>query len=281
MGYGTCYENTYDEFYICISTNSNPTIDDSHHSVQGSTFSGEDTLRNLVPNTVYHVRTYAKNESGSVYSPELSFTTWEGTIADIEGNIYPIKTIGSQVWMIKNLKTSKFNDGSVITNIADNLVWSSTETSAICTYIYSNHERLYNYYAVADNRNLCPSGWHVPDDNEWKILEVFEGMALVQTDATGFRGTDEGGKLKTPAPFYYWASPSVGATNSSGFSAIGSGFRYDNGIFTNTTISANYWTSTPYDPGSAWSRSLSYNSDQISRLSINKKYGFSIRCVKN
>lgn len=274
-------DNTYDEIDICINTNPNPTIEGNHYLVQRISIGSNDTIKNLVPNTTYYVRVYAKNESGFAYSPEISFTTWEGTITDVIGNVYPIKTIGSQVWMIKNLKTSKFSDGNIIPNIQDNLIWSSIESSASCTYTYSNHEQLYNYYAVADNRNLCPSGWHVPTDNEWKIMEIYLGMNQDNADATGYRGSDEGGKLKLSIPNYIWKVPNTGATNSSGFSAPGGGFRYENGIFTNTTMTAHYWTSSVFDSNSAWSRSLSYDNAQVGRLNINKKYGFSVRCVKD
>ena len=269
-----------DEVDICISTNPDPTIEGTHFLIQEDQLGKNDTIKNLTPNTTYYVRGYVKNESGFAYSPEISFTTWEDTLTDIAGNIYPVKTIGSKVWMTKNLATSKFNDGTIIPNIQDNLEWSSTSGSAYCSY--TNYGKLYNYYAVADNRKLCPSGWHVPTDSEWKSLEMYLGMTQNQADATGFRGTDEGGKMKySILDIDVWKVPNSGATNSSGFSAQGGGYRYDNGILTNSSMSANFWTSSEFDATSAWSRSLSYNNAQISRLSISKKYGFSVRCVKD
>lgn len=269
-----------DEVNICISNNPNPTIEGSHFLIPIDQHENKYTFKDLTPNTTYYIRGYVKNESGFAYSPEISFTSWEGELTDIDGTIYPIKTIGSKVWMTKNLTTSKFNDGTIVPNIQDNLEWISTTTSASCTY--TPFGKLYNFYAVVDNRNLCPSGWHVPTDTEWKAMEISLGMIQAQADATGFRGTDEGGKLKNSIlDIDVWKVPNTGATNSSGFSAPGGGFRYDNGIMTNSTMTANYWTNSEFDATSAWSRSLSYNNSQISRLSINKKYGFSVRCVKD
>lgn len=269
-----------DELDVCISSNPNPTIEGTHFPVQLNEDNKNDTLNNLAPNTTYYIRGYVKNESGFAYSPEISITTWEGSLSDIVGNIYPTKTIGSKVWMTKDLTTVKFNDGTIVPNIQDNLEWSSTTTSASCTY--TSFGKLYNYFAVIDTRNLCPTGWHVPTDSEWSAMEISLGMSPDQATTTGYRGTEEGGKLKfSILDIGVWKVPNTGATNSSGFSAQGGGFRYDNGILTNSTISANYWTSSEFDVTSAWSRSLSYNSAQISRLSINKKYGFSVRCVKD
>lgn len=269
-----------DKVAFCFSTSPSPTIEENHVFFTPNWDTFKDTIKNLLPNTTYYVRGYVKNESGDAYSPEIILTTWEGTISDISGNVYPYKTIGSQVWMAENLKTSKLNDGTIIPNIPDNLAWSSTTTNASCTY--TNYGNLYNYYAVVDNRNLCPTGWHVPSDNEWKILEIQLNMTQTQADGTGFRGTDEGGKLKMSIlDINIWKIPNTGATNSSGFSAQGGGYRYDNGILTNATVSGNFWTSSEFDANAAWSRFLSYNNAQIGRFSINKKYGFSVRCVKD
>jgi len=271
---------TVDEVDICIGTSPGPEISGTHYTIPVDKLSDGLKISNLIPNTTYCLRGYVLNESGFAYSPEISFTTWEGSVADIEGNIYQIKTIGNTVWMIQNLKVTKYNDGSVIPVVQDNLEWGSTGTGANCSY--TNFGRLYNFYAVADSRKICPGGWHVPTDTEWKSLEMHLGMSAEQADATGFRGTDEGGKLKISGnDIDIWKYPNTGATNSSGFSAQGGGYRYDNGIFTNSTMSANFWTGSESDAGTAWSRSLSYSNAQISRLNLGKKYGFSLRCARD
>lgn len=271
-----------DEIGICYNTISNPTFEGNHVIVSSTSGSfAFIEIDNLTPNTTYYVKGYVKNESGVSYSQESSFTTWEGEITDVDGNVYQIKTIGSQIWTINNLETTKFNDGSEINLIQEDLIWGSTSTSAYCAY--TNYGLLYNYYAVADARNLCPYGWHIPVDEDWKSLERFLGMTQDQVEASGLRGTDEGGKLKyvNKSTYEGWNFPNVGANNSSGFSAFGAGYRNNGGIFTNENTSADFWTKTEYDTTSAWSRSLNLNNAQIARLNIKKGYGFSVRCVKD
>lgn len=266
-----------DEIGICYSTIPNPTSEGSHVLTVSTTLV---TIDNLIPNTTYYVRGYVKNESGISYSTEKYFTTLElieGTVTDIEGNSYEYKTIGTQVWMRNDLNTSKYNDGTTIPNVQDNIEWSLTNTNAYCTY--TSVGKLYNFYVITDSRKLCPAGWHVPSDSDWKTLEIYLGMSQDQADATGLRGTDEGGKLK--ATTSVWDSPNTGATNSAGFSATGSGYREDSGTFTNTGTSAYYWSNSEYDAVSAWSRSLLNTSAQIGRRNIKKGNGFSVRCIKD
>jgi uncharacterized protein (TIGR02145 family) len=265
------------ELDLCFGTNPAPTIDGDHISILNTS---SYKINYLLPNTTYYVRGYVKNLGGTTYSSEISFTTWEGEIADKSGNNYQIKTIGNHIWTIQNLETTKFDDGSDIPLIQDDLLWGSTTTSAYCKYI--GFGKLYNYFAVVDSRNLCPAGWHVSTDTDWKSLEMSLGMNQDQADATGARGTTEGGKLKFVSSIYKaWNGANVGATNSSGFSAFGAGYRSNAGIFTNEYISANFWTSSEYDATSAWSRSLNINDPMIVRLNIMKGYGFSVRCVKD
>jgi uncharacterized protein (TIGR02145 family) len=269
-----------DERGLCYNTVPNPSYEGSHFIVDGGSLMSA-TISNLTPNTMYYVRGYLKNESAIAYSAERSFVTNEGEISDIDGNIYQIKTIGSQVWMIENLKVSKFNEGSNIPLVQENLEWNSTTTSAHCIYDNNKYGKLYNYYACVDNRALCPSGWHVPTDDEWKILEIQSGMSQSQADAVGLRGTNVGGELKqTGCSSEDWNCNNIGATNSTGFSALFGGLRYDNGIFYNNDESAYFWSSTEYD-GTAWNRSLSKDNAQIGRLNVNKGFAFSVRCIKD
>ena len=270
-----------DEIGICYNTISNPTFE-GKHVVGDSGWGNSITINNLTPNTIYFVRGYVKNESGISYSPEQSFITTEGEISDIDGNTYQIKTIGTQVWLTENLKVSKFNDGSIIPIVQENLEWNSTTTSAYCTSDNYKYGKLYNFYAVADNRKLCPSGWHVPTDNEWKTLEIHSGMTQSQADLSGLRGTSEGGTLKqSGCSPEGWACYNIGATNSTGFSALAGGYRYDNGIFANIRESAYFWSSSESDVATAWNRSLSKDNSQIGRLNVKKGFAFSVRCIKD
>jgi len=99
-----------------------------------------------------------------------------GTVTDIEGNIYHAIRIGNQIWTVENLRTTKYNDGSAIPLVTDNLAWKMGTTPAYCYFNNTNDEDsmkrfgvLYNWYAV-DTKKLAPAGWHVPADSEWTIL---------------------------------------------------------------------------------------------------------------
>ena len=120
---------------ICWSTSQNPTIvDKSYHDGTG-TGSFTSSITGLAPNTTYYVRAYATNSSGTAYGPQVSFTTYKpDAITDIDGNYYNIVTIGSQVWLGENLKTTRYNDGTPIPNVTDNIAWASLTSPAYCWF---------------------------------------------------------------------------------------------------------------------------------------------------
>jgi uncharacterized protein (TIGR02145 family) len=187
--------------------------------------------------------------------------------------------------MRENLKVTHYRNGDPIPNVTDNGEWYSSSSGAYCNY--NNDEgqinvygRLYNYYAIIDSRNIAPEGWHIPTDAEWKQLEMYLGMSQEQADATGWRGTDEGGKLKE-AGTEHWNPPNTGATNESGFTALPGGYRVNNGGFLNLGTYAYFWSSTESGSYAAWGRILSSGIAGIYRYSDSKAAGFSIRCVKD
>jgi len=142
---------------------------------------------------------------------------------------------------------------------------------------------LYNWYAVDDGRNISPIGWHIPTDTEWKQLEMYLGMSQVEADGgdlLGWRGTDEGGKLKEVGTTH-WNSPNMGATNESGFTALPAGYRDRNGSFYDIGCFAHFWSSTESSSGSAWSRALSCMGSKDARRIYLNSYGFSVRCVRD
>jgi uncharacterized protein (TIGR02145 family) len=200
---------------------------------------------------------------------------------DIESNIYKLITIGDQVWMAEDLRTTKYNDGSPIDNITDASEWVSLSSPAYCWYMNDEIHKipngaLYNWYAVNTGK-LCPVGWHVPGDSEWKTLEMALGMSQNDADQDGWRGTDEGNKLKSTTG---WISGS--GTNESGFSAIAGGLRdWDDAAFYWLGYYSHWWTSTEGDSYSAWDRDVSYTSTAIFRYPNSKNYGMSVRCLKN
>ena len=132
---------------------------------------------------LYYVRAYATNESGTGYGNEISFVS--GTVTDVDENIYHIVSIGNQIWMVENLKTTKYNDGSTIPHVTDSTLWEQLTSPAYCWF--DNHEMdnkdtygaLYNYYAV-ETEKLCPKGWHVQTDYEWLVLTEFLGGASLR-----------------------------------------------------------------------------------------------------
>jgi uncharacterized protein (TIGR02145 family) len=274
---------------VCWSTNPTPTVADSK-TINGSGIgSFSSSITGLIANTPYHVRAYATNSAGTGYGIVDSFTTATeestGTVTDIDGNVYQTVTIGSRVWMAENLKVTHYRNGDPIPHVTNNSTWSGLSTGAYCNYNNDTAQvavygRLYNWYAVDDSRNIAPAGWHMPSDDEWKQLEMYLGMSQAEADLVGWRGTDEGGKLKESGTMH-WFSPNTGATNESGFSALPGGCRNFSGSCNYMGVYAFYWSSTEYDSNYAWSRYLSYDNSAVYRLSFMMQDGFSVRCVKD
>jgi uncharacterized protein (TIGR02145 family) len=196
------------------------------------------------------------------------------TVSDGDGNTYSTITIGNQIWMSENLRTTKLNDGTSIPLITGQTQWNSTDTFAYCWYNNNTDNQypygaLYNWYSV-NSLKLCPNGWHVPSYNDWDILATFLG---------GSAGA--GGHLKIIGTVF-WNSPNTGATNSTGFDAFPGGARNTNG-FVHMAISAIWWMSTQSDSSSAHAAAISnYQADLfLSSGNNDKKMGFSIRCIKD
>jgi len=259
---------------LCWSTSPNPTITGGGKVVAGNgtgVFSAPIAGLNLA--TKYYIRAYATNSEGTGYGNELNFTTLNILLTDIDGNAYNPVIIGTQIWMKTNLKTTRYRDGSTIPTGLDEFAWEATTSGA--TAIYDNNAtnnatygKLYNFYAVADPRGLCPTGWHVPSDAEWTTLENFLGGASIA-----------GGKLKAVSSL--WTSPNTGPTDESGFSALPGGFR--NSLGSNVAIGdvGGWWSSTEFSAGDAWARGLNYLYGGSLRESGNKQNGFSVRCLRD
>jgi uncharacterized protein (TIGR02145 family) len=210
-----------------------------------------------------------------------------GIVTDIDGNVYQTVKIGNQWWMVENLRVTHYRNGDVIPNVTDDSTWADLRSGAYCSYNndvinIETYGLLYNWYAVTDSPNIAPSGWHVPTDEEWKELEIYLGMNQSAADNTGWRGMDEGGKIKEKGTTH-WNSPNTGATNECGFSALPGGSRhFFNGIYLKMNYSAYFSSSTGYDSNYsyAWGRELSYCSPTINRSVKHKQDGFSVRCVR-
>ena len=200
-----------------------------------------------------------------------------------DGQTYTTIQIGTQCWMSENLAATKYNDGTDIPLVTDNSAWASLTTPAYCWYnndsatYASTYGALYNWYS-ADTSILCPTGWHVPSDGEWKTMEMALGMSQSQANVTGWRGTtDEGEKMKSTSG---WNNNGNG-TNSSGFNALPGGFRGGGGPYSNLGNGGIWWSSSEGSGTAAWYRSLLYGTNLVGRYNVNKAYGYSVCCLKN
>jgi uncharacterized protein (TIGR02145 family) len=293
---------------FCWSTGMTPTLKDNKiTSINPSDVELESPITGLLPNTSYYVRAYAINEAGIAYGNQVSLVTKSatssilfnpdvtyGSVSDIEGNRYKTVEIGTQVWLAENLKTTKFNDGTPIPLIINKFPWTGNtpgygwyeNNEAIFKNIYGAY---YNWDAVSTGK-LCPTGWHVPSDEEWKILEMFLGMSREQTEiVTVWRGSTEGSKIKETGTIN-WVQESATGTNESGFTGLPGGVcyvsiagasQYRN--YLGEGISGVWWTTTelysPYDL--VWLRGINYDSSMINRFENTKASGLNVRCIKD
>lgn len=201
------------------------------------------------------------------------------TVTDIDGNVYPTVEIDGQCWTQSNLQVEHYRNGDVIPTGLSNSAWLGTTSGAYASYdnnpanqaIYGS---LYNWYAVADPRGLCPTGWHVSTDTEWTDLIAFLGGTAIA-----------GGKLKTTgtvsAGTGLWEAPNTAATNSSGFSGVPGGYRLYDGNYFNLRFQGHFWSSTEVPPFNAYKQRLDFLSGQSFRTSNDKPDGYSVRCVKD
>ena len=199
-------------------------------------------------------------------------------ITDAENNTYKTVTIGTQTWMAENLKVTKYNDGTAIPNVTGNTEWQNNTSGAWAYYnndVANNakYGKLYNWYAVSktsnSNKNVCPTGWHVPTDAEWTVLTEYLGSASVA-----------GGKMKEVGTTS-WNSPNTDATNTSLFTGLPGGVRNFNGSYYYIGGFGYWWSSTEYITGDVWYRYLNDNNGDADRNNFSKKYGLSVRCLRD
>jgi uncharacterized protein (TIGR02145 family) len=275
---------------ICYSSSPSPTTANTTIISGSGTGSFTSILTSLNANSTYYVRAYATNSSGTAYGNEVSFTTTSGgggivtiTGAGVTFGGYTYSSIvlgNGQEWMSENLRTNSYANGDPIPNVTDSIQWGNLTTGAWVHYNnnsqYENpYGKLYNWYAVNDSRNVCPTGWHVPSDVDWVILSFYLGGESVA-----------GGKMKSIGT-QYWVNPNTDATNESGFSGLPGGSRNSNGSFFNIfNVIGEYglwWSSIEDYPLNAFTRHLDYDDGNLYRFfnGLNKKFGLSVRCLKN
>jgi uncharacterized protein (TIGR02145 family) len=264
---------------VCWNTTGNPTIAGSSMPSGSGSGSFVVTVTGLSAGTVYYIRAYAQNTAGINYGNERMFST---SISDVDGNIYRTVNIDDQLWMQSDLKTTRYNDNATIPIITDNGEWAATTSPAYCWYLNNasygdTYGILYNWYTVQTGR-LCPSGWHVPSDNEFQALELFLGIPEAQLDGWGYRGTDEGAMIKSTSG---WLDSGNG-TNIFGYTGLPGGYRYGaDGSFYSMGLLTYWWSSTSADPNTAWYRRVNGDDSRIYRATTLMKGGKYIRCIKN
>lgn len=249
---------------VYISKTEDPTIEDI---VLESSSDGTGTFTcaivNLEPNTTYYVRAFAENNYGFSYGNVLSFTSSdvEWYYDERDGNSYSILELGDMKWFGDNLRYevpgSSYNIDVEINDV-------------------SKFGLLYPYEIAEE---VCPNGWHLPTDEEWKELELFLGMDNNELDHELIRGTNEGNLLKMPGD-RYWNNGNDNATNEVGFSSYPAGNVSTEGVHQNLGDAAFYWTSTN-ENGESWTRYLRGNLAGIGRKKLDTSISCSIRCVKD
>jgi len=218
------------------------------------------------------------------------------TVRDIDGNLYHAVKIGNQVWTVENLRTTKYNDGTVMTNITNSATWvacSSSHTPAYCYYnnttnadSISKFGALYNWYSIATGK-LAPAGWHVPTDAEWEVMQSYLVMHGYNYDGT--KDTTENKIAISLASKTDWdADIGAGYTgnnltnnNSSGFSALPGGYRYSSGSFLSIGIWGLWWSATELSAFFAWYRNIFYYNYILYRNLERESCGFSVRLVRD
>jgi uncharacterized protein (TIGR02145 family) len=218
------------------------------------------------------IRTLNKKIEDSILISHFNSTLVYDTVKDIEGNTYRTIQIGEQIWMAENLRVSSYQNGIPINKkVEDRSLWKSAANTTPEWYYYKNnsyynttHGKLYNWYAVINLRNICPVGWHVPTKNEW--MQLVDYLGGVNTAAK---------KLKTGASLY-WAGSGF---NTSGFSALPSGYRNFDGEFKEINESSYYWTSS--GENNLFAHLFSLFNWGMDKFFLNKSNAYSVRCVKN
>jgi uncharacterized protein (TIGR02145 family) len=213
----------------------------------------------------------------NVHNPNLTY----GSMTDQEGNVYKTIVIGNQEWMAENLNTSIYRNGDVIATGLSDADWQNTTNTQQGAWAFYNNDasyacpygKLYNWYACSDARQLCPLDWHVPSDEEWGVLTSYLGSV----------GAAPGGAMKTTGTIEsgteYWYTPNEGATNSSGFSGVPGGARFEE--YAVLGYDGYWWLSSEVDSNLASIWYMFFAFEFADQDFNNKRNGFSVRCLRD
>ncbi len=255
----------------------------------------------------------AKDDQGNSSSDEISIYIngggETGTVTDFDGNTYHTIKIGKQWWMAENIKSTHYNDGTEIQLVESSSSWGNLEVtdkamcytpnsgsivSALYTWAAAVNDTIGSTSSPSNVQGVCPDGWHLPSDDEWKQLEIYLGMPEADANDEGKkRGTYEGSKLAGNSEI--WQNGELKQNilfDKSDFEAIPGGQRYEEGDYyylyggilpvnTSWGYVASFWSATDRHPSYSWIRSLSYESTKIRRFENIKTCGCSVRCIRD
>lgn len=207
----------------------------------------------------------------SCQQDEIEPTPTSETLTDIDGNEYNTVVIGTQEWMAENLRTTKYCNGDPIPNVTVETQWVDLTIGAWSHYDNDHQNenlygKLYNWFAVDDEKNICPCGWHVPSNTEWTVLTDYLGGESVA-----------GGKMKSTNG---WKENGNG-TNESVFSGLPGGARDYDGTFEYGGSYGGWWSSTGPWADDALYLVLGYDDDGVYMADYDNRGGFSVRCIRD
>jgi uncharacterized protein (TIGR02145 family) len=298
--------DTIISYGFCWSTNPQPTFADNRivpnfmkiGNIDNGTYL--DKIRGISPNTTYYVRAYAVTVESKFYGEQEAFTTKPAianitfnpdltyqSISDIDGNTYRTIKIGNQEWMAENLKTTRLNDGEAIPLVTEDDKWNYQETPGYCWYFNSEADfkniygGYYNWYAVSTGK-LCPTGWHVPTDDDWNKFKSFLGMTPEQIEVEYIPETTAGNKIKETGTIN-WVEENNAATNESGFTALPGGWRPYLGSFADEGEGGGWWSASVLAQHNVvLSHWVAFFTPAIYRSFLpSKNFGLNVRCVKD
>jgi uncharacterized protein (TIGR02145 family) len=271
-----CCDAPVIESGIYYATHTNPTKADFvvKSNASGLTFSVN--MRNLLPNTTYYLKAYAVTKAGAVTGNEVTFITASAPVfTDIDGNQYRYITIGHQIWMTSNLRVTRYRNGDPIVDGTTALVWGiATNPGA---YAFANGTpindvafgKYYNVQAVNDPRNIAPVGWHIPSDEEWKTLEINQGMSREEADDIAqhyLRGN---------------IAQKLMQGGSSGLNLQLAGYHGQTFDYELFGEAGTYWTSTQAYLNTNWVRAVNFSDDNSVIRSTRTNLGLAVRCIKD